>query len=313
VDRVAADEAEAEGLRQATADLPDGDRLAPRVAHLRAIVAWADALQHDRGPRPAAPDQERTPLEAAVALAHRLLADRDDPDQGDQVRSVVDPDARGGKHGAYCDGDRLDLSLDADRARLTALHLLPGNGAAARDAQTLWAAAERAQGHNSEAVSMAGMGWNGAVLRAWRAPAGLGVEVFVPPPPEPIETPFCRPEACVLDAPRGVVTCPGGQQTATKERRANDTGWKLVCARRQGAGCARHAWCLATLPQQKGRRVIKHDDQAEDDAARERATPAPYAAGRQPHPRLERQLAAIVRYHKGRRCRYRGQWRVQVQ
>ena len=313
VDRVAAEEAEAERLRQATADLPDVDRLAHRVAHLRAIVAWADALQHDLGPLPASPDKERTHFEAALALAHRILADRDDPDKGDQVRSVVDPDARCGKHGAYFDGYLLDISVDADSERLTALHLLPGNGDEARDAQTLLAAEERAQDNDIEAVSMDGIGWNGEVLRALRAPEGMGVEVFVPPPPEPTETPLFRPEACVLEAQRGVVTCPGGQQTATKERRANDTGWKFVFARRQCAGCARHAWCLATLPQKKGRSVIKHDDQAEYDAARERATTAPYAAVRQQHPRVERQLADIVRYHHGRRCRYRGQWRVQVQ
>ena len=76
---------------------------------------------------------------------------------------------------------------------------------------------------------MDGIGWNGELLRALRAPEGMGVEVFVPPPPEPTETPLFRPEACVLDAQRGVVTCPGGQQTATKERRANDTGWSRLC------------------------------------------------------------------------------------
>ena len=59
--------------------------------------------------------------------------------------------------------------------------------------------------------------------------------------------------------------------------------------------------------------MIKHDDQAEYDAARERATTPGYAAVRQQHPRVERKLADIVRYHDGRRCRYRGQWRVQVQ
>src|SRR5437867_1253273 len=78
-------------LRQVTADLKDVDRLAHRVAHLRAIVVWADALQHELGPLPASPDKARSRFEAAVALAHRILADRDDPDKGDQVRSVVDP------------------------------------------------------------------------------------------------------------------------------------------------------------------------------------------------------------------------------
>ena len=37
-------------LRQAPADLPDGARWAPRVAHRRASVAWADARQPRSGP-----------------------------------------------------------------------------------------------------------------------------------------------------------------------------------------------------------------------------------------------------------------------
>ena len=195
VDRGAAEEAEAERLRQATAALPDVDRLAHRVAHLRAIVAGADALQPDLGPLPASPDTARPHVEAAVALAQRLLADREDPDKGDQVRSVVAADARCGKPGASCEGYRRDIRVDADSARLTALHLLPGNGDEARAAQTLRAAEERAQDHAREAVSMEGMGWNGEVLRALPAPEGMGVEGFVPPPPEPPETPLFRPEA----------------------------------------------------------------------------------------------------------------------
>ena len=53
LDRVAAEDAEAERMRQATADLKDVDRLEHRVAHRRTIVGWADALQHDLGPLPA--------------------------------------------------------------------------------------------------------------------------------------------------------------------------------------------------------------------------------------------------------------------
>ena len=311
-EQVATDAAEAEVVRQATADLPDTDRLVARVPHLRAIVAWADAVQQALGPLPVAPDTARTRFEAALALAHRVLADRDDPDQGDQVRSVVDPDARCGTHGAYFDGDRLDISVDADSDVRTALNLLPGNGDEAREAPTLLAAAQRAQGNAVEALSIDGIGWNGAVLRALSAPEGLGIEVYVPPP-APAESLRFGPAAFVLEAQRGLVTCPGGPQTATKERRANDTGWTCVCARRPCAGCPQQAQCLATRPQKKGRRVIKHEYQADYDAARARATTPGSAAVRRQHPRVERQLADIVRYHDGRRRRYRGQGRVKVQ
>ena len=311
-ERVAVEEAEAADGRRTTADRPDMDRLVHRVAHLRAIVAWADALQQDLEPLPASPAKERTRFEAALALAHRVLADRDAPATGDQGRRVVDPDARRGKHGAYGDGSLLDSRLDADSERLTALNVLPGNGDEARDTQTLLAAEAQAQGKTVAAVSIEGMGWNGAVLRALQAPAGMGVEVYVPPPPPQAPAVF-GPEACVLEAPQGVGTCPGGHQTTTKMRHAHHTGWKCVFARRQCLGCARQAQCLTTLSPKTGRRVIKHDDQAEYDAARARATTPDSTGGRQQHPRVERQLADIVRDHGGRRRRYRGQWRVPVQ
>jgi transposase len=312
-ERVAAEEAEAEAVRQATADLPETDRLVTRVTHLRAIVAWADEVQQALEPVSMPPAPVRTRFEAALTLAHRILADRDEPDKGDQVRRVVDPDARCGKHGASFDGSLLDISLDADSARLTALTILPGNGDEARDTQTLLEAEERAQGNDVEAVSIDGIGWNGEVLRALSAPEGVGVEVYVPPPPAPEETSLFGPEAFVLDAQREVVTCPGGQQTATKARNAHNTGWKFVFARRQCAACPLQARCMAQPPKGKGRSVIKNDYQAEYAAARARAKTPGYAAVRQQHPRVERKLADIVRYHDGRRSRYRGQWRVQVQ
>ena len=173
-ERVATEEAEAEGVRQVTADLPDTERRVARVTHLRAVVPWADEVQQALGPASTPPAPVRTRCEAALTLAHRILADRAEPDKGDQGRSVVDPDARGGTHGAYCDGSLLESSLDADRARLPALHILPGNGDEAREAQTLLAAEACGQGKAIAAVSIEGMGWNGAVVRALSAPAGVG-------------------------------------------------------------------------------------------------------------------------------------------
>jgi Transposase DDE domain len=174
------------------------------------------------------------------------------------------------------------------------------------------AAAQQAQGNTIEALSIDGVGWNGEVLQTLSAPEGGGVTVYVPPPPL-VETPFFGPEAFVLDAEHGVVTCPGGHQTATKARKARNSGWQFVFARRHCAACPLQAQCLPTLPQQKGRSVIKNDYQAAYDAARARAATDRYAAVRRQHPRVERKLADIVRYHGGRRSRYRGQWRVKIQ
>jgi len=275
-------------------------------------VAWAALVQQTLGALPAAPEPVWTRFEAALTLAHHVLADRADPDRGDKVLSLVDPDARCGKHGAYFDGYLLDISVDADSALLTALNVLPGNGDETRDAPTLLAAEQQAQGNTIEALSIDGIGWNGEVLQTLSAPEGGGVTVYVPPPPL-VETPLFGPEAFVLDAGYGVVTCPGGHQTATKTRHAHNSGWKCVFARRHCAVCPLQAQCLATLSHKKGRSVIKNDYQAAYDAARARAATDRYAEGRRQHPRVERKLADIVRDHGGRRSRYRGRWRVQIQ
>jgi transposase len=310
--RVAEEEAEAARLREVTADLNDLGRLAARVAHLRAIVAWADAVQQGLGPLPALPDPVRTRFEAALALAHRGLADRDDPDRGDQLRRVVAPDARRGKHGPYVDGDLLEVSEDADSELLTARNVLPGNGDEARDALSLLAAETPAQGNAMQALSMDGIGWQGEVLHALSEPQAGGVAVYVPPPPV-VEGPGFGPDQCTLDATGAVVTCPGGQQTRSKARTPHRTGWQFTFARRGCAGCALRTRCMATLPARPGRRVVKHEYQADYDAVWARAQTARYAEVRRQHPRLERKLADLVRYHGGRRCRYRGRWRVKVQ
>jgi len=310
-EQVAPAEAEAELVRQAPADRPDTARLVARVTPLRAMGAWADLGQQTLGALPAAPDPGRTRCEAALPLAHHVWADRDDPDKGEKVLSLVDPDARGGQPGTSVDGSLRASRLDADSARRTALNVLPGHGDETRDAPTRWAAEPQAQGKTIEAVSIDGVGWHGAVLPTLRAPEGGGVTVYGPPPPL-VETPFVGPEAFVLEAAHGVVTCPGGHQTAPKARKARNSGWPLGCARRHGAACPLQAPCRPTRPQQQGRSVITHDAQAASDAARARAATDREAAVRRQHPRVERQRADSVRDHGGRRSRYRGQWRGKI-
>ena len=64
--RVAAEAADTARLRPAPADRTAVDRVAHRVAHRRAMVAWAAGLQPDLGPLPAAPDQRAPPLDGGV-------------------------------------------------------------------------------------------------------------------------------------------------------------------------------------------------------------------------------------------------------
>jgi hypothetical protein len=163
-DWVAGQRAQVETLRHTTAEFTDDERLATRVEHLRAMTAQLHSLA--AGLPPAAPGESaRQGLRRALALAEKLLADHDDPQAQDRLASTVDPDARVGKHGGYFVGYLLDLAIDADSELITAINVLPGNGAEAADAVTLIEQEEAAQGNAVAALSMDGAGDNGPVLR----------------------------------------------------------------------------------------------------------------------------------------------------
>src|SRR5262249_61022242 len=104
--RGADEERRAEAIRTTTADLSGEERLLQRVAHLRAIAAWAEEMA--AGAARAAAAAARRALEQALQLAHKVLADRDDPEGTDHLASAQDPAARKAKHGDYFHGYLLD-------------------------------------------------------------------------------------------------------------------------------------------------------------------------------------------------------------
>jgi transposase len=309
--RVATEEQQAEAIRAATADLSGEERLLQRVAHLRALTAWAEQVPADAAFAAATPT-ERRPLEEAVQLAHKVLADRDDPDGPDHLRSVHDPEARTAKHGDYFTGYLLDVAMDADSQIVTALNVLPGHGPEALDTVTLLAQEEQAHGNDVQAVSMDGAGFHGAALRALTGPGGPQVEVYAPPKEVP-PTGFFTPEQFTLDATGETLTCPGGQTTSKKRRSYRDCGWAFRFARAACAACPLQRQCVPRLPQTTGRVVLKNHHEAEYQAARAKAQTAAYQAVRREHPAIERKLGEMVRWHRGRWARYRGQSRVLLQ
>lgn len=316
--RVAEAEAEAAAIRTATADLPDLERLARRVAHLRQIVAWADEVLASLGPAPAQAgektDRSRQAVTQALALAHKVLADQEDPQAPDRVRSAVDPDARRGKHGAYYDGYQLDLLLDAESELITALEVLPGNGDEAADSAPLLHTEEAAQGNAVAALSTDGiLSARGEVLRTLEDPTGLGVVVYAPPPVSTQAEEFFTPTQFTLDETGAVLTCPHGQQTQQRTPNTHGTGWRFYFRRSQCQDCPLLGQCMARLPARHGRTVVKNDYQAEYDRLRTRAQTADYQAVRRIHPKVERKLAEIMQQHGGRRTRYRGRQRVKIQ
>ena len=311
-EQVAAERSHALAIRSATSDLTDAERLLQRVTHLRQIVTWADQIAVEQGPLPDPPPPPRRVFAAALALAHKILADRDDPDRGDQLVSTHDLDARRGKHGAYFTGYLLDVALDADSQIITALDVLPANGDEAADASALISQEESVQGNDVQTLSIDKAGFRGELLREWQNVDGLNLEVVVPPIREE-PTPYFTAADFQHDAEQGSLTCPGGQTTTRRMRNRKNTGWKYSFKREQCASCALQSECLERLPQATGRMVVINDYAAEYAAARAKTSTTAYQQIRREHPAIERKLAELVRQHDGRRARYRGRMRVRIQ
>jgi transposase len=297
-------------IRESTADLSGEERLLQRVAHLRELVAWAQAVCSSAPFTAAAPAQQ-APLQQALAVAAKVLGDRDDPDDRDQLRSVQDPDARRAKHGHYYDGYLLDVAVDADSQLITALNVLPGGANEAADAVTLLQREEQAHSNDVQALSLDAAGFQGPVLHALTDPAGPHVEVFTPPR-APNRVQEMPPAQFTLSADQRTLTCPAGQTTTNRYRHPAG-GWQFSFARATCAACPLQAHCAPQLPKARGRTVFKSDYEADLQAARAKAQTPAYAQVRREHPAVERKLAELVRRHGARQARYWGQPRVLLQ
>jgi len=310
---VSEEAATAAQIRQASADLSDTERLVQRVNHLRQVVLWADELQTTLGASSQPPEPTRQRFDEALALAHKVLADRDESKAKDQVRSLVDPEARRNKHGAWYDGYLLDMSLDADSELITAVNVLAANADEAADAHPLIVAEEQAQGNDVQAISLDGAGFRGAVLRDLSAASGLALDVYVPPSEPTRASDYFSPADFQLEAEGTILRCPAAQAAVRPYRHTSGTGWVFEFTRQQCEDCPLLKRCLAKLPKRHGRSVVKNDYEAEYAAARAKAQTPAYKAVRQQHPRIERKWAEMVRRHDMRHARYRGRLRVKIQ
>jgi transposase len=312
-ERVTQEHAEAQRLHTATADLPDAQRLVHRVAHLRTVVAWAEELLATAGPAARAGDPAQQRLSQALDLAHHVLHDRDDPEAPGKVVSVHEPEAGKGWHHQWFTGYSLDIAMDADSDFITAIDLLPPSADEAANATNLIQQEEQAQDNDIAALSIDGIGFRGDLIDTWTDPEGLNLEVIVPPS-EPAPAGGFAPEAFTLDASQQELTCPAGQTTHTRSRNGKDTGWKYRFSAGQCAGCPLRARCMANPETTRGgRTVIKNDYEATYRAAREKAQTPRYQEVRAQHPRIERKLGELVRWHDARHARYRGRAKVLIQ
>lgn len=307
---VAGERIHLETLRETTKTLPPPERLVTRVAQLREMLIWAEAVAP---PAHSETNPRWPPFLAQLELARKILADQDQPATGDRTRSTTDPDARRAKHGVWFDGYLTDITLDADSEIITAVNVLPANGNEGADATELIRLEETAQGNDVQALSIDGAGYNGAVLRELQNPAGLNIDTYVPPKSDP-ETELFTPKDFSENAERNVVTCPAGQTSKYAER---DNSHATTVYRFAAAIC--HACplllrCLKQPPQAAfGRTVRKSDYQVEYQRVRDKAATPAYAQVRQQHSKVERKLGEIMNRHGGRRARYRGRWKVLIQ
>ena len=315
---VAAKRQEMETLRQTTADLSEEQRLLARVAHLRELVRWGEQWQQrldaaTAAAQPLATEEQAQAFRAALDLAHKVLNDRE-PGATDKLLALTDSDARTGKHGDYYDGYLLDVSLDADSELICTLDVLPANGDEGANATSLIMSEEHVHGNDIASRSIDRIGYRGDLLAALSDDVnGPQLTVYVPPldwlPPAPE---LFQPAAFLLNEARAEVRCPGGATTRTRKRAERGHGWRFAFSIPQCRACPVRAQCVKP-DAQRGRTVIKSDYEAQYQRARQRAQTAAYHAVRREHPRIERKLAELVRWHAGRRVRYRGRLKVKIQ
>ena len=315
---VATKRQEMAALRQTTADLSEEQRLVARVAYLREVVVWGEQWQQRldaaaQTAHPVATEEQVTAFAAALKLAHQGLNDRE-PDAKDKLRSLGEPEVRTGKHGDYYDGYTLDVSMDADSEILCALDVLPANGDEAANATALITSEETAQGNDIASLSMDRIGYRGDRLAALsEAEDGPQLTVYVPPIDWKTTNPeLFAPAAFTLNETQDEVCCPGGVTSRRRKRTRHGHGWQFRFRAAQCRGCPLRAQCVSPHPR-GGRTVTKSDDETQYQAAQQLAQTPAYRAVRREHPRIERKLAELVRWHGARRVRYRGRVRVKIQ
>ena len=108
------------------------------------------------------------------------------------------------------------------------------------------------------------------------------------------------------------LSCPNGLKTRTRYRDRRNHGWNYKFSRKQCRGCPLRVHCLKPETR-SGRTVYKSDYAAQYKAAQQRATTDEFKQVRRLHPAIERKLNEVVRWHRGRRVRYRQRLRAKLQ
>jgi len=304
-DCVMGERARVEVIRTTTDSQGNEARLVARVEHLRDILEWATKL-----PLPEDADSNTTwqTLQKTIDISQKALNGHDNPQASGKLRSIVDPDARRGKHGEYYDGYFVDVLIDADSELFTAIDVLPADGNEMADTLNLLAQEQTAHENSIEQISIDGAGFDGGLIRELES---RGITAFVPPK-EPSNGGRFTNQDFEFSEDGSHATCPAGHTSQYRQRDEgrHSTGFRF--AKEICDACPLMKQCIAAN-QKHGRTATLNDYEPEYKILRQRKLTAEYAAVKSEHPRVERRLGELVNRHGGRRARYRGLVRVQVQ
>lgn len=301
---------EIERIRFETATADDAIKLQARLDLIGDMLGW---ITEQPPPLSETDNQRWQQLQTVRQLAEKICSDLHHPNQGHRTRSVVDPDARRGKHGEFFDGYLLDVMMDADSDLITAVDVLAADGDEAKDAIDLVQSEHQVHSNQIERLSIDGAGFNGELLRELENPAGLAVDVITPPRDFHGSDGFSS-TMFELSADGLSITCPAGQ-TSTAHPTVRPTTTLFRFLRTQCRDCPLIAECCPNPKpgRRTGRSVSKSHYEVEYERARQKSQTAEYAEVRQRHRAIERKLSEIVRYHGGRRAKYWELAKVQAQ
>jgi IS5 family transposase len=299
-----------QSMRERTKDASDVIRLNERVELLGDVVDCARSLLNAKETFPAAILKD---LQTAVELAEKIIEQKKEKKAKREIRSIVDPDAMRGKHGAYYDGYILDVCMDADSEIITSMAVLPAGGSESQSAVALIAQERSAHGNSPRELSIDGAGFSGPMIRQLES-TEMNMQVITPPKKLAGNDELGQDQFELIKSEDGSthVQCPQGQVSRYSQRDRETTVYRFpkeVCE-----SCLLYKLCCRSSDESPFGRTVRKNDYAEEyDRIRRRSTTEHFQHIRKIHPAVERKLNECANHHGARHARYRGLDKVPIQ
>ena len=221
------------------------------------------------------------------------------------TRRSIEPLFKDNYTGKY---DKHELLIDADSELFTAIDVLPADGNETADTLNLLDQEQKAHGNVIDQISIDGAGFDGSLIRELES---RQITPFVPPKEVSNGGRFTNAEF-QFSEDGSHATCPAGHDSQYRQRDESQHSTSFRFAKEVCDACALMKQCISAN-QKHGRTVSLNDYEPEYALLRERKQTDEYVAVKKEHPKVERRLGELVNRLKGRRARYRGLCRVQVQ